>query len=40
MNDVNQSILNPANCGAIVNTQNGGRTAEDLMPHEVKCFEN
>jgi hypothetical protein len=39
MNDANQSIRNPANSGAIVDIQNDARTAEDLPPHEVKCFE-
>jgi len=40
MNDANQSICNPANSGAIVDTQNDARTAENLPPHEVKYFEN
>jgi hypothetical protein len=39
MNDANLSIRNPANGGAIVDTQNDARTVEDLPPHEVKCFE-
>ena len=40
MNDANQSIRNPANSGATVETQNDTRKAEGLPPHEVKCFEN
>jgi hypothetical protein len=39
MNDAKQSIRNPANGGAIVDTRNDARMVEDLRPHEVKCFE-